>query len=103
MPTQYPALVFHFQVVWGGANLGFSEVAGLTIEHQVVEYRDGMMQEYGPIKQPGIPKFANITMNRGIVKADNEFWTWFDSVKLNKVERRDLTISLLDETHAPIM
>jgi phage tail-like protein len=103
MPTQYPALAFHFQVQWGGSNLGFSEVSGLTIEHQVVEYRDGMMQEYGPIKQPGIPKYTNITLKRGIVKGDNDFFKWLDTTKLNKVERRDLIISLLDETHAPIV
>jgi phage tail-like protein len=101
--ANYPVPAFHFQVTWGGTNLGFSEVTGLTIEHQVIEYRDGSMQEYGPVKQPGIPKFNNITMKRGIVKGDNEFFKWFDTAKLNKIERRDLTISLLDETHAPVM
>ena len=28
---------------------------------------------------------------------------WLSSVKMNTVERRDLTISLLDESHNPVM
>lgn len=30
--ANYPLPVFHFQVEWGGTNLGFSEVSGLTAE-----------------------------------------------------------------------
>ncbi|MBN1209707.1 MAG: phage tail protein [Myxococcaceae bacterium] len=101
--ANYPIPVFHFQVQWGGANLGFSEVSGLNIEHQVIEYRDGMMQEYSPLKQPGIPKFSNITLKRGVVKGDNEFFAWLNTTKLNQVERRDLIISLLNEEHVPVM
>jgi phage tail-like protein len=42
-------------------------------------------------------------MTRGVFKADNEFAKWISTVKLNTVERRDLTISLLNEEHAPVM
>lgn len=101
--ANYPLPVFHFQVTWGGTNLGFSEVSGLTIEHQVIEYRDGMMQEYSPLKQPGIPKYNNITLKRGVVKGDNEFFAWLNTTKMNQVERRDLIISLLNEEHVPVM
>jgi phage tail-like protein len=101
--ANYPLPVFHFQVQWGGANLGFSEVSGLTMETQVIEYRDGMMQEYSPLKQPGIPKYTNITLKRGVVKGDNDFFKWLNTTKLNTVERRDLTISLLNEEHSPVM
>jgi phage tail-like protein len=100
---EYPIPVFHFQVMWGGVNLGFSEVSGLTIEHQLIEYRDGTMREYASLKQPGIPKFSNITLKRGIVNGDNEFFDWLNTTKLNKVERRDLVISLLNEEHVPVM
>ena len=104
MPTAYPLPVFHFQVMWGpGTNLGFSEVSGLNIEHQVLEYRDGTMREYGPIKQPGIPKYPNITLKRGVVQGDNEFFDWLNATKMNKAERRDLIISLLNEEHEPVM
>ncbi len=103
MPGQYPLPVFHFSVQWGGNRLGFSEVTGLTQENQVIEYRDGYFPEYSSIKMPGLRKFSNITLKRGVVKSDNDFYKWLTTIKLNTVERRDLTISLLNESHEPVM
>jgi len=101
--AQYPLPVFHFIVEWGGKRVGFSEVSGLTQENQPIEYRDGSFPEYSSIKMPGLRKFSNITLKRGIVKNDNEFFKWLSTVKLNTVERRDLIISLLNEEHQPVM
>jgi len=99
----YPIPVFHFRVEWGGKNIGFSEVSGLTQELQIIEYRDGTSPDYSTIKMPGLHKYNNITLKRGIAKSDNEFFGWLNSVKLNTIERRDLTISLLNENHEPVM
>jgi len=103
MPAQYPLPVFHFTVQWGGTRLGFSEVTGLTQENQAIEYREGSFPEYSTIKMPGLRKFSNITLKRGIVKSDNDFFNWLATVKLNQVERRDIIISLLNENHEPVM
>jgi len=103
MPQQYPLPVFHFTVQWGGTRIGFSEVSGLTQENQAIEYRDGSFPEYSSIKMPGLRKFSNVTLKRGIVKADNEFFKWLSTIKLNQVERRDVVISLLNEEHTPVM
>lgn len=100
---QYPLPVFHFRVEWGGTRIGFSEVTGLTQENQAIEYRDGSFLEYSSIKMPGLRKFSNITLKRGVIKADNEFFKWLSTIKLNQVERRDVTISLLNESHEPVM
>ena len=99
----YPLPVFHFMVEWGGSKIGFSEVSGLSIEVQPIEYRDGASPQYSVIKMPGIPKYSNITLKRGVVAADNEFYLWLNTTKLNTVERRDLIISLLNENHEPTM
>lgn len=94
---------FHFQVDWGGSKLGFSEVTGLNIEVQPIEYRDGLSPEYSPVKMPGLKKYGNITLKRGVFKGDNDYHDWLATIKLNQTERRDITISLLDEEHAPVM
>lgn len=101
--TTYPIPVFHFKVEWGGQNVGFSEASGLTQEVQLIEYRDGNSPDYSTIKMPGLHKFSNITLKRGIAKGDNDFFKWLNTVKLNTVERRDLTISLLNENHEAVM
>ncbi len=103
MPAQYPLPVFHFSVEWGGTRVGFTEVSGLTQENQAIEYRDGSFPEYSSIKMPGLRKFSNIILKRGIIKGDNEFANWLSTVKLNTVERRDLVINLLNEEHEPVM
>jgi phage tail-like protein len=99
----YPIPVFHFSVEWGGTRIGFSEVTGLTQENQAIEYRDGSFNEFSSIKMPGIRKFPPLVLKRGIVSGDNEFFDWLSTIKLNKVERRDLIISLLNEEHRPVM
>lgn len=103
MPTPYPIPTFHFTVEWGGKRVGFSEVAGLTQENQAIEYRDGSFPEYSSIKMPGLRKFSNVTLKRGIIKGDNDLFKWLSTVKLNTVERRNLVISLLNEEHQPVM
>lgn len=103
MPAEYPLPVFHFSVSFGGKRSGFTEVTGLTQENQAIEYRDGEFREYSSIKMPGLRKFSNITLKRGVVKSDNDFIEWLNTISLNKVQRRDLTISLLNEKHEDVV
>jgi phage tail-like protein len=100
--ANYPLPKFHFQVEWGGAKLGFTEVTGLDITTDVIEYRDGASPEYHKIKMPGLQKFSNITLKRGKFAGDNDFYTWFNTVQLNTIDRRDVIISLLNEEHQPV-
>ena len=101
--ANYPLPKFHFLVEWGGANLGFTEVSGLSLETDVIEYREGSSFEYVKTKMPGMQKFGNITMKRGTFKGDNDFVDWWNTVALNTIERRDVTISLLNEAHDPVI
>ncbi|MBW6537577.1 MAG: phage tail protein [Mariniphaga sp.] len=103
MATAYPLVKFHFQVEWSGTKIGFTEVSGLDLESEVVEYRDGASPEYSKIKMPGMQKYSNITLKRGTFATDNEFYNWWNTVKLNTIERRDITISLLNEEHEPVI
>ncbi|MAZ28363.1 MAG: phage tail protein [Cytophagaceae bacterium] len=103
MAATYPLVKFHFSVDWAGTNIGFTEVSGLDVETELIEYRQGASPEYSKIKMPGMQKFSNITLKRGSFKGDNEYFTWWNSVKLNTIERRDITISLLNEEHEPVI
>ena len=100
--ANYPLPKFHFRVEWGGSKIGFTEVTGLNIENEMIEYRDGSSPEYHKIKMPGLQKYGNITLKRGMFNGDNEFFQWLNTVSLSKIERRDITISLLNENHEPV-
>ena len=106
--ADYPLPKFHFQVEWGGTQIGFTEVSGLNFETDVIEYRHGASPEYNVTKQPGLTKFSDITMKRGTFQSDNEFYEWWNKNKLfeegndpGSQFRRDITISLLNESHEP--
>jgi phage tail-like protein len=99
----YPIPVFHFTVEWGGNRVGFTEVSGLDQEVQPIEYREGSYPDYFATKMPGMMKFGMASLKRGVLPTDNDFALWFTTVNLNTVERRDLTISLLNENHDPVM
>ncbi|MFA6057022.1 MAG: phage tail protein [Taibaiella sp.] len=101
--ANYPLPKFHFRVEWGGSRIGFTEVTGLNLETEVIEYRDGSSPEYNKIKMPGLRKYGNITLKRGTFANDNEYYAWFNTVNLNQIERRDVTISLLNENHEPVV
>ncbi|MFP2994770.1 phage tail protein [Spongiivirga sp. MCCC 1A20706] len=99
--NQLPCVNFHFKVDWGGTRIGFTEVSGLDFETNPIEYREGSDPIYHPRKIPGLQKFSNIILKRGILNGDNEFFDWYRTIQLNTVERRDVTISLLNEQHEP--
>jgi phage tail-like protein len=101
--ANYPLPKFHFQVEWGGANLGFTEVSGLDVQIDPIEYRDGANPEYFKTKMPGMQKFSNVTLKRGTFQGDNDFYNWWNTVALNTIERRNVTISLLNENHEPVI
>lgn len=101
--NDYPLVKFHFQVEWGGTKIGFTEVSGLDVETEMIEYRHGASPEFSKTKMPGMQKYSNITLKRGSFQSDNEFYEWWNTVKLNTIERRDLTISLLNEEHEPLI
>ena len=42
-------------------------------------------------------------MKKGVFKADNRFWDWFNEIKMNVIKRKTVTISLLDEAGSPTM
>ena len=53
-------------------------------------------------KVPGLQKFSNIVLKRGIVSGNNSFFEWLTATRDNPNTRRDLTISLLNEEHNPV-
>jgi phage tail-like protein len=99
----YPHTKNHFQVEWGGRNIGFMEVSGLKVEVDVVDYREGSSVENTVRKMPGLKKFSDVVLKRGIVKNDDDFYRWISTATFNQVERRDVVISLLNENHEPVI
>lgn len=95
----WPLPKFKFSVDWGDVqkDIAFQEVSGMDTETQVIEYRDSNSPVYSTVKMPGIAKYGNVTMKRGIFTADNVFWKWYDQINMNTIKRQTVVIKLLDE------
>lgn len=101
--TVWPLVKFSFKVMWDGAELIFQEVTGLSSETQIIEYRGGSSPVYSTVKMPGIQKFSNITLKKGIFKGDKALWDKYSAIKMNTYKRSSIVISLLDESQQVAM
>ncbi len=99
----WPLPKFHFEVKWDSNVMSFQEVSGLDIQSEEIKYRAGDSKQFSVIKMPGMKKFGNVTMKKGVFKGDNKFWDWLNQIKLNTIKRVPITISLLDESSAHTM
>jgi phage tail-like protein len=99
----WPLVKFAFQVKWDDAELIFQEVTGLSSETQVIEYRGGSSKTFSTVKMPGIQKFGNVTLKKGIFKGDKALWDKYGLIKMNTYKRSTIVISLLDEAQAVAM
>jgi phage tail-like protein len=96
--TTWPLPRFFFSVDLGdGEKQSFSEVTGLESEVQVIEYRHGNSPVFSPIKMPGLKRVGNVTLRKGILTRHQMVTDWFNQTRLNIIQRRTVTISLLDE------
>lgn len=95
----WPLPKFYFTVNLGSqdSTVSFQEVSGLETETQPIEYRHGDNKLFSTIKMPGISKVGNVTLKKGIFVNDNNFWKWYDAIKMNIIKRETVVIQLLDE------
>ena len=104
MPTQRdnPYANFNFVVELGGEEVGaFSEVELPEATIEVIEYREGGDLTSGARKLSGRVSYANVVLKRGL-SGRTELWDWFKATRDGTLQRRDVTITLLDEARKPV-
>lgn len=97
-----PAQRFDFSVDFGGGIVArFEQVSGLAIAPKAGESHAGTTPDFNSLKLPPLRKPSYVTLNRGVLPCDSPLWDWIRQSGVNRIKRRDLTISLLDNTGAP--
>jgi phage tail-like protein len=79
----------------------FSECTGLDVSMDPIEYRNGS-EDFTPRKIPGLKKFPNIVLKRGII-GDLSFWNWILEGMNGAVHRTEGAIILIDEAKNEVM
>jgi phage tail-like protein len=94
----WPMPKFRFEVDFGSmTGIAFQEVSGLEAETQIIEYRKSNSPLFSTEKMPGIAKYGNVTMKRGVFVNDNTFWNWYSQITMNTIARITVLVKLLDE------
>ncbi len=101
--STWPLVKFQFSVKIGSDEFLFQEVTGLSSETQVIEYRVGNSKVFSTVKMPGIQKFGNVTLKKGMFKDDKKLWDMYNKIKMNTFERQTVVVSLLDESNGVAM
>jgi phage tail-like protein len=91
----------HFRVDLGegaeGPAAGFSQVVLPDICLDIIEYRNGNDKESGTRKLPGLARYDNVILRRGIIGSLN-LYDWINQVRNGDANaRRNVTITLLSE------
>src|SRR5579859_4635040 len=98
---QDPYKAFNFIVeIDGVQSAGFMECSGLSAEITVIEYREGGSNS-APIKLPGLRKFSNITLKRGLTQS-RDLWQWLNSILQGKIDRRNGAIIILADDRSEV-
>ncbi|KGM29031.1 phage tail protein [Photorhabdus luminescens] len=98
--VEYPIPTYRFVVSIGDEQIPFNSVSGLDISHDVIEYKDGTGNYY---QMPGQYQPINITLRKGVFSGDTKLFDWINSIQLNQVEKKDISISLTNETGTEIL
>lgn len=94
----YPLPVYNYKVSVGGNDMSFSEVTGLSVEYEKIEYRHGFSWLMGDNLIRARRNPVNLTLKRGIVKDRDQLYKWLEGG-----DKRDLKIDLCDEKGAPVV
>mgnify|MGYP001252299013 CR=1 FL=1 len=99
----HPYRVFRYKVEIDSITSGaFSEVSGLSQTVDVVEFRYGNSSRTTPRKFPGLTKYGNVILRRGVLGGLDTL-SWIRSVASNGtsgptgIQRKKVTITLLDD------
>lgn len=104
---RHPYRNFRYSVEMDGITRGgFSEVSGMSLNVDVVEYREGDDLRNTPRKLPGLTKYGNITFKWGVI-SDMEVIEWLltvassDQAPPTGIERKNITVTLIADDGTP--
>ena len=100
----YPACNFLLELagVVDPGSTQFAEVTGLSADIAVIEYRTGGDRSNVVRKLPGLTKYPNIVLKRG-VSGDLRLWQWIQQAIQGTVQRLNGSVVLLDEARNPVL
>jgi phage tail-like protein len=79
---------------------GFSECSGLDATIEIMDYREGGVNDYVH-KFATRTSYSNLTLKHGVIYLYDDLWTWHNAWVRGSGTRKDGLIVLLDESRSP--
>jgi phage tail-like protein len=93
-----PYAGYNFRVeIDGITRAGFKSCSGLDTSQNANPYREGTDRGLTMRKIPGLVTYTDVTLSRGIT-SDSELWEWRKRAATGRVDRRNMSIVLMDDT-----
>lgn len=91
-----PYRAYNFKLEIAGVTEGhFTECSGLSARVGVIDYSEaGLARVVRRI--PGRVEYGDVTLRYGLT-ASTQLWSWFQTALKGKVERRNISVLMLDE------
>lgn len=96
----YPIPTYRYRVTVGTSEMAFSAVSGLEVGFSTIEYKDGLGNWF---QMPGQSQAVNISLRRGVVIGRSQLYDWINSISLNQVEKKDISISLTNDSGSDLL
>jgi phage tail-like protein len=91
-----PYRAYNFKLLIQGVTEGhFTQCAGLGVKVHAIPYREGGAGA-AVRRLPGPVEYGDVTLRYGL-SASRELWAWFMSVVRGQVERKNVSVVLLDQ------
>lgn len=104
MSNSYPPLGFHFKVEFANlkSEFEFQSVSGLTVEMDTEDIAEGGENRFKH-RLPVRSRYSKLVLKRGLL-TDSSLIKWCrEAVEDFNISPTDITISLLNEEHEPLM
>jgi phage tail-like protein len=106
MPTGVrndPLRGYNFRIELDNTSVAsFREASGLSQNTDPVDYREGTDAFLSVRKLPGLRKYSNITLKRGITD-NHDLWNWYKNILNGVDDRRNGAVVLQDELHNDVL
>ncbi|ROS01082.1 phage tail-like protein [Sinobacterium caligoides] len=98
--NNYPILTYRYRITVGEEVMAFSKVSGLKTSREEIDYKDGMG---GRVSMSGEKSDLDFTLSRGVVSKESQLWAWLNQASTNRLEKKDISISLINETGTELL
>ena len=85
-----------------GPEAGFQECSQIGMEVVLAEYRNGNDKENNVRKIPGLTKYGDVTLRRGLI-GSLSLYSWINDVRNGGQGVRTVTIQLMSEDHTSVV